>query len=260
MSFKKSKVVMLPTNQKATAPIYKNVGGGNLLNPQTYIIPKDDERFEGQDLYFLSDEPIKNNDWFINNNTNMIFRCEDESEWLSNFKSYFSKIIATTDDSLRTPYDGKTPVSENWNGYLLPKPSKSFIQIYIDSFNQKNQINEVNVEYNYIKLMPPYDVYFEEVATDLKVNSKNNTITIQKINKVYSQKEVDELLDRNTAQTTAQVLSKFKGFKSEEDVIELIIDAVAQSHDWSRENNDIHNISIIQKRFLNDWFKLNLKK
>jgi hypothetical protein len=108
--------------------------------------------------------------------------------------------------------------------------------------------------------MPPNDVYFEEVATDLKVNSKDNTITIQKINRVYSQKEVDDLLDRNTAQTTAQVLNKFKGFRSEEDVIELIIDAVAQSHDWSRENNDVHNISIIRKNFLNDWLKLNLKK
>lgn len=40
----------------------------------------------------------------------------------------------------------------------------------------------------------------------------------------------------------------------------MIIDAVAQSHDWSKENDDVHNISIIQKRFLNDWFKLNLKK
>lgn len=220
MSFKKSKVVMLPTNKKAISPIYKNVGGGNLLNPQTYIIPKDDDWFEGQHIYFLSNEPIKKNDWCINNENNVIFRCqaEDEAKWLNNFISLcsgFNKIIATTDDSLRTPYDGKTPVSENWNGYLLPKPSKSFIQIYIDSFNQKNQINEVNVEYNYIKLMPPHDVYFEEVSTDLKVNSKNNTITIQKINKVYSQKEVDDLLDRNTAQTTAQVLNKFKGFRSE---------------------------------------------
>ena len=55
-----------------------------------------------------------------------------------------------------------------------------------------------------------------------------------------------------------EMLKKFKGYKSKDEVIDLIIRAVGESHDWSIENNDIHSINIIRKRFLDNWFEENL--
>ena len=62
------------------------------------------------------------------------------------------------------------------------------------------------------------------------VNPKDNTITIKKAKDSYTREEV----------------------------IDLIIRAVGESHDWSIENNDIHSIGIIEKRFLSKWLEENL--
>lgn len=42
--------------------------------------------------------------------------------------------------------------------------------------------------------------------------------------------------------------------------ISLIIDAVAQSHDWSKNNNSIHSIGIIKNKFLIKWIEENFNK
>ena len=76
--------------------------------------------------------------------------------------------------------------------------------------------------------------------------------------KHYTQEQVDRMLDEQASRTTAEMLDKFKGYKSKDEVIDLIVRAVAESHDWSLEHNDIHSIGIIEKRFLNKWFDENL--
>ena len=76
--------------------------------------------------------------------------------------------------------------------------------------------------------------------------------------KYYTQEQVDRMLDEQASRTTAEMLEKFKGYKSKEEVIDLIMMAVGESHDWSREHNDIHSINIIEKRFLNKWIEENL--
>ena len=53
-------------------------------------------------------------------------------------------------------------------------------------------------------------------------------------------------------------IKKAKDSYSREEVIDLIIRAVGESHDWSIENNDIHSIVIIEKRFLSKWIEENL--
>ena len=76
--------------------------------------------------------------------------------------------------------------------------------------------------------------------------------------KHYTQEQVDRMLDEQASKTTAEMLEKFKGYKSREEVVDLIIRAVGDSHDWSEENNDIHSIGIIEKRFLSKWIEENL--
>ena len=76
--------------------------------------------------------------------------------------------------------------------------------------------------------------------------------------KHYTQEQVDRMLDEQASRTTAEMLEKFKGYKSKDEVIDLIVRAVAESHDWSLEHNDIHSIGIIEKRFLNKWLEENL--
>lgn len=76
--------------------------------------------------------------------------------------------------------------------------------------------------------------------------------------KHYTQEQVDRMLDEQASKTTAEMMEKFKGYKNREEVVDLIIRAVGDSHDWSEENNDIHSIGIIEKRFLNKWLKENL--
>lgn len=82
--------------------------------------------------------------------------------------------------------------------------------------------------------------------------------TFKKSKSSYTREEVDRLLDEQASKTTAEMLEKFKGYKSKDEVIDLIIRAVSESHDWSEENNHVHSIGLIEKRFLNKWIEENL--
>ena len=53
-------------------------------------------------------------------------------------------------------------------------------------------------------------------------------------------------------------IKKVKDSYTREEVTDLIMRAVGESHDWSNENNDIHSIGLIEKRFLNKWIEENL--
>ena len=65
--FKKCKVVMLPTNEKANALWWS----GHKLYVKG---PEDSSRGELNHLYFLSDDEIKEGDWFLSN-LNEILKC-----------------------------------------------------------------------------------------------------------------------------------------------------------------------------------------
>ena len=59
------------------------------------------------------------------------------------------------------------------------------------------------------------------------LNTNKVSITIKKVKDSYSREEVDRLLDEQASKTTAEMLEKFKGYKSREEVIELIVDAMS---------------------------------
>ena len=210
-TFKKAKVVMLPTNQKAgLGSIYKRIKDdeigsinefdkiGNLYINKNPNVQKSNSNFEAQHLYIISDDEIKEGDWTL---------CLDEIDstvmnWNINqcvFKhikkgncTQCKKIIATTDESLHIPF--VTPGIEELEIYeycILPKPSDSFIKKYIEEYNKGNIITDVLVEYNYFlddNGVLPY--------WNLKVNPKDNTITIKKTKEIYTKDEVIRLLER----------------------------------------------------------------
>lgn len=150
--FKDRKIVMLPTEGKG--PI---VLGENLLVNLPGV-------FRGTNfhLYIISDGEIKEGDWcYLDNNIkelsdyngNYIIKISKEQVESANIVKDCKKIIATT---------------ENWNGYLLPQPSQSFIDKYIESCNNGNIITDVQVEYEngYIDNRPVSNGV-------LKINSDN---------------------------------------------------------------------------------------
>lgn len=144
MSFKKAKVVMLPTNEKANLLL---TGRNDLYYSSKlsdFSLKEDIDIF--QNLYFLSDEEIKEGDWYENNG--VIFRADDKFDEGNdpNQNKNNKKIIATTDKLIMGDDKGKSLLGTDLNNYL-PQPSQSFIEKFVDEYNKGNVITEVMVEY-----------------------------------------------------------------------------------------------------------------
>jgi hypothetical protein len=176
--FKKRKMVMLPTNEKASIgelgyiDFYKSVSilteakllqGGNWLK---------------QHLYILSDEEIKEDDWFYDEFgvTSKIFQRKNSN--IYSLPNNVKKIIATTDKSLKI---ADFPELKNTAYRSLPQPSQQFIEVYIKAYNGGNPITEVLAEYE-IDIRKSSDPNFDlEPFDKLKINPKDNTITIRRV-------------------------------------------------------------------------------
>ena len=216
--FKRAKVVMLPTNEKANITII-----GNKLVYS--VIDKVRSNNEGFHLYFTSGNKIKEGDFGIVtlendkqlikvleiDNINNIYLVELISlnnSKISVFKSEIKKIIVTTDSSLKI--GGNTGKREDGIAIPLPQPSQSFIEVFVREYNKGNIITDVLVEYilYYSKLIKDalgdfkhhqwvkkcetinsfYD--FDNTKEELKVNPKDNTITIKKVKDSWNREEV----------------------------------------------------------------------
>ncbi len=201
-TLKKCKIVMLPTNQQTKyLMVYSDVEktkGKLILNGL-----KNDEYKEYQHLYIISDDEIKEGDYFLadnrlNTTSNkglpnwVLCKCTKvKNSWVycneipdeGHNGDWCKKIIATTDESLN-----------------LPQPSQQFIQKFVEEYNRGNIITDVLVEYELISneeyfgntINPDDDVpYFDE---NLKINPKDSTITIKKAKDSYTREEVVKLL------------------------------------------------------------------
>ena len=214
-TFKKGKMVILPTNQQTKyLMVYSDVEktkGKLILNGL-----KNDEYKEYQHLYIISDDEIKEGDYYI---------IDDIPELLKNnglkfIDDYCKKVIATTDTSLYTHQ--KETVSLPERVFYLPQPSQQFIEKYIEEYNKGNMITDVLVEY---ELKITHDGRINnntKMWEELKINPKDNTITIKKIKDNYSREEVDRMLDEQASRTTAEMMEKFKDYKSREEIKSLL--------------------------------------
>lgn len=216
MTYKRTQVVMLPTNEKAAISINKH--RKMFINNYSDTI--------NYNLYFLSDEEIKEGDWYIDNSAglNNIYQA---SKLIPKDKDC-KKIIATTDNFLEIGVnncDGCLANKALEKGYLhrmgtdlypdymscqkdkyiskLPQPSQEFIELFVKEYNKDSVIEWVDVEYqkyccspgSYQKknLYGDCDDCKENQPLQLKVNSKNE-ITIRKIKDSWSKEEVEDAL------------------------------------------------------------------
>ena len=222
MNFKKAKVVVLPTNQKTKyLMVYSDVEktkGKLILNGL-----KNDEYKEYQHLYIISDDEIKKGDYIYCTITNAIEIAKYNHDYLIRD---WKKVIATTDTSLYIHQ--KETISLPERVFYLPQPSQQFIQKYIEEYNRGNIITDVLVEYELISneeyflntINPDENVpYFDE---NLKINPKYNTISIKKVKDSYTKEEVDRMLDEQASKTTAEMMEKFKDYKSREEIKSLL--------------------------------------
>lgn len=172
----KRQLVMLPANEKA------NVGEfAIMLNSATGIKPylssgiiQRSEGFnmkcEKQHLYIIKDEEIKEGEWFISSLNNLPCKLNERT-----VTSDITKIIAST-DKLRL-------ITKDEFGGIdcqhLPQPSQSFIEKFVEEYNKGRQISEVLVEYE--RLFKHNGFMEREFFDALKINPKDNTITIRKV-------------------------------------------------------------------------------
>ena len=185
-TFKKTKVVLLTTNEKASLKLGQN---GLLVNNTLGY----DAHFTNQHLYFLSDEEIKEGDWYLTFQNDKLIggprKCEDSSYSFI----YCKKIIVTTDSNLTIKTLLFVQGENKEIDVLLPQPSQSFIEKFVEEHNKGNVITEVLVEYKECcgRCIDGVD---ECIGDRLKINSKDNSITIRKAKDSWSREEVIELL------------------------------------------------------------------
>lgn len=177
-TFKKCQVVMLSTNEKAKI-------GDNVItkyNNTLFFGKKVQEPYNmvehEQKLYILSDDEAKKHDFFITRQ-NIILKSDGKNHKMYEYK----KIIASTDNSLKIH---PTKMNDSHFDYL-PQPSQSFIEKYVEEYNKDNAITDVMVEYNdWFK--NGYDGTI--VPTTIRINSKDNTITVRKVKSTWNKYEV----------------------------------------------------------------------
>jgi hypothetical protein len=201
--FKKAQVIMLPTknnsniviinkyNDKAIGTTLENKylqGGGEFIYNSSL-----DNSSNPQHLYIVSNDKIKEGDWFINLTNVLKCKAVDfhgivDNEGNRYDKEISKKIIATTNNSLEIQGDHSTWV-EN-----LPQPSQQFIEKYIESYNRGDVITDVLVEYEMKHTGWTEDQSEYTYDEFLKIDRKNNTITIKKLKDSWNREEVINLI------------------------------------------------------------------
>jgi hypothetical protein len=76
----------------------------------------------------------------------------------------------------------------------LPQPSQQFIEKYIECYNKDEIITDVLVEYNSSNDSLDYGGVY--IPSSLKINPKDNTITIKKLKESWTREEVVILLNK----------------------------------------------------------------
>lgn len=184
--FKRAKVVLLPTKQKSN--IYKN-DKSNLISTRKYLDSPLHNSITNYHLYIISDDEIKEGDW-VTDSIEVIQSSSKlvNSQTLVNRREW-KKIIATTDTSLKIE-------SKLWKTTSnLPQPSQQFIEKYIEEYNKGCIIKDVLVEYEGIISSTTWE-HDEPEEWRLKINPKDNTITIKKVKDSWNRNEVITILNK----------------------------------------------------------------
>ncbi len=213
-TFKKAKIVMLSTNEakgdfskeriypcllKYSWMFNENETGKLIYSNSNIRTPT-----QLQHLYIISyEEKPDNGDYYI---------IDDVPEVLKNNGLVFiddscRKVIATTDNSLlidtyinqgdtvkgdliiKRSSDYTTGLKGRIN---LPQPSQQFIKKFVEEYNKGNIIEDVLVEYEEGKSYSGNEGLI--IKEWLKINPKDNTITIKKVKDSWNREEVENLI------------------------------------------------------------------
>jgi len=215
---KKKQVIMLPTDKASNILLYPKEFKINYSKVPCFGF---EEQMLAQHLYILSDEEIKEDDWFIecidngsvnaphysiNKMINPKYSIEEETysaigingdEHTCGYHNT-KKIIATTNSELLE--HSLTREINGFSGHIpLPRISQDFIEAYIKSYNEGNVIKDVMVEYKEIvdevgrdKLSSGGTIGRYSVKKNLKIRS-DNTIIINRVKeKKYTADQMKE--------------------------------------------------------------------
>lgn len=196
---KKCQIVMLPTEKAEDCIIithnkFAKYGKGYFA--QDYLSSWGAKSYH---LYFLSDEEINKGDYHIYRG--VVRQYPYDTPW-----SEKGKIIATTDKSIQSlKFEGTR--FESFSSILVgvkAKPSQAFLEVFVKEYNKGNIIKEVMVEYEIDEdTSKGYIIGKGQPCIEfIKVNSKDNTITIKPIKDSWNRQEVETLIREWALYTT----------------------------------------------------------
>ena len=200
-TFKKCKIVMLSTNEPSKIGNLATYQGHSLAKVIKEGVNPIGSTVQFWNLYIISDDEIKeNNTHFYNPHSGQLHISGNHTDYIAINKNGCKKIIATSDTSLEIFDKELSDMHSVKVNILLPQPSQQFIQKFVEEYNKGTIITDVLVEYELVSneeyflntINPDDDVpYFDE---NLKINPKDNTITIKKVKDNWNRKEVETIV------------------------------------------------------------------
>ena len=202
---KECKVVMLPTEDNSVITMFEHDTLKYNLSLQEKM--KGVCGWTNQHLYIISDDKIKEDDWFVWKDNNQINQAGSGRLDLGILNKHLinrdvSKIIATTDKSLKLTHSNINSIKiDTKDTNLLSQPSKAFIEKYckvggIDKVMVEYEYDELETKFRNAQIKGRWAKYLPENGEfKLKTNS-HNEITIHPIKNSYSREEVINLLDK----------------------------------------------------------------
>ena len=192
--YKEVEVVMLEVSNE-----FVDIGAKNWYLQNSKVLILDNKK---SNLYFLSDEEIKEGDWIYHHASNKVFKYDGQGLCV-----IVKKIIATTDELVCKTISKTLGVTQ-----ILPQPSPEFIQAFVEAYNQGKPIVKCLVEYNPGFSNPEWN------NETLKL--KYNQIIIKKLEeKMYSKSEVIELCKELFIEASAPDDNFYRNYNSIEDWI-----------------------------------------
>jgi len=189
--FKRAKVIMLPTESFIPGSLIQHSDNKKLQLITNSNFDEEDAKHlittkwnTAFNIYIISDDKIKEGDYFINDD--VILKCtgfnqhyilSEDKYGLTYSPADSNKIMATTDTSLGYWKEIMTKAGGDEDTFFsLPQPSQQFITKYIEEYNKGNIITDVLVEYDITWVANHNNGYHSK---SLKINPKDNTINIK---------------------------------------------------------------------------------
>ena len=191
--FKRAKVFVLETNQSPQigdicysrrTGYFINEGNTSVTNVINMLFVKNTD-IKTYKMYITEYKEIKDKDYFIvryNENTFVLGQITKNTMDVID-----DKVIAILGNHIYPPCDGHCG---NECVCIYPHPSPDFVKKWVDEANEDNIITDILVEYEYLLNDNTVIPYWK-----LKVNSKDNTITIRKVKENFTKNEVISLCD-----------------------------------------------------------------